>query len=182
MECKEYFTALIDAIQSAPLAEIGLSIEEIQKTIERGGSIFTCGNGGSALTASHYVTDWGKMSWVNRKVPLRAFCLSDNVGMLSAYANDISYEECFSHAVENYCQPGDLLIAVSGSGNSENVIKAVRIAKSLGVKTIGVIGFDGGKLREMCDIPVHFPVNDMQLAEDLHLSFGHIVMKKICDE
>lgn len=120
------------------------------------------------------------MCWVNKGIPLRAYCLSDNVGMLTAYANDIAYDECYSRVIENYGQSGDILIVVSGSGNSKNVINAVNTAKEQGILTILVIGFDGGKLKRMSDISVHFPVCDTQLAEDLHLSFGHYVMKQIC--
>lgn len=182
MRSHEYFAALQDAIEEAPHVQIERSIDLIKETLQDGGTVFTCGNGGSALTASHYITDWGKMSWVNRKVPLRAYCLSDNIGMLTAYANDISYDDCYSSAIQNYGKPADLLILVSGSGNSPNVINAALSAKKMGIRTIGVVGYDGGKLKDICDVSVHFPVNDMQLAEDLHLSFGHIVMKQICNE
>ena len=177
---KSYFESLIQAAGQAPAKDIERAILDINRAINEGRSIFTCGNGGSALTASHFVTDWTKMSWVNKRKQLRAFCLNDNIGALTAYANDINYESIFATALESYASVGDVLMAVSGSGNSENVLAAAKVAKELGVNTIGLVGFDGGKLKGMVDICVHFKVNDMQIVEDLHLSIGHIIMKATC--
>ena len=143
--------------------------------------MFTCGNGGSASTASHYVTDWGKMRFVNKELKFKSLCLSDNIGMLTAYGNDISYNNIFDYSLSNYGSEGDVLVAVSGSGNSENVVNAVKKAKELGIITICVVGYDGGALSDICDHVIHFEVNDMQICEDLHLSFGHVVMKALCE-
>ncbi len=180
MEPLKYFSELKLAIQKAPIDAINAAIKEIQIAIDDGKNVFVCGNGGSALTASHYVTDWGKMRWVNKNKQFKVFCLSDNVGMLTAYSNDVSYHDVFSEALKNYGASGDVLIVVSGSGNSENVVKALATASEMGVITIGVSGFLGGKVKEFADISVHFEVSDLQIVEDLHLSFGHIVMKQLC--
>ena len=106
-------------------------------------------------------------------------CFSDNIGVLTAYANDLAYENIFDEQLASYANSGDLLIAISGSGNSKNILKAVEKAKEIGVSTIGVTGFDGGRLHSEVDLGINFPVFDMQLCEDLHLSFGHFIMKEL---
>lgn len=180
MRSRQYMSALASATNTCDFDAIDTAVEVIRTAVEAGKTIFTCGNGGSASTASHYVTDWSKMRLVNKELPFRAYCLSDNIGMLTAYANDLNYANIFDKSLINYAVPGDVLVLISGSGNSQNVINAAQQASKLGLTTIAVVGFDGGKLKPMCHHCVHFEVDDMQLAEDLHLSFGHIVMKSIC--
>lgn len=180
MITEKYFELLIKSAQAAPINAINQAVNLINTAVENDKTIFVCGNGGSALTASHYVTDWSKMRWINKKEKLKAYCLSDNIGMLTAYANDLCYEDVFSEPLKNYSSTGDLLVVVSGSGNSENVVRAIKTAKILGLATVGLSGFAGGQVRELSDVSVHFPVSDMQIVEDLHLSFGHIVMKSLC--
>lgn len=181
MKTKEYFKQLVNAVQSAPTQSIDNAVKLIHEAIVNGRTIFVCGNGGSAQTASHFVTDWAKMRWVNKQKKFKAYCLSDNIGMLSAYSNDLSYIDVFSEPLRNYAESGDLLIVVSGSGNSENVVRALEVSKQIGMYSIGLCGYSGGQVKELSDIAVHFPVNDMQIVEDLHLSFGHIVMKQLCE-
>lgn len=180
MLADKYFRLLISAVENAPLESIERSILVINETVNAGRNIFVCGNGGSAQTASHFVTDWSKMRWVNKRKQFKAYCLSDNIGMLSAYGNDLTFSDIFCEPLQNYASEGDLLIVISGSGNSENVIRALKTAKDMGLRTIGLSGFSGGLVKKIAEISVHFPVNDMQIVEDLHLSFGHIVMKQIC--
>ena len=181
MDANQYFAKLSDSIKKIPFERIDTAVEIIRDAVEKQKWVFTCGNGGSASTASHYITDWGKMRLVNKGLNFKALCLSDNIGMLTAYANDISFEDIFNYPLSNYASEGDILIAVSGSGNSQNVVNAVKRAKDLGLTTICVVGYDGGKLAQICDHVVHFQIDDMQICEDLHLSFGHIVMKALCD-
>ena len=178
--CEKYFSELIKAASEAPTQSVTDATDLLKRTVERNSCIYTCGNGGSALTASHFVTDWTKMSWVNRRQQFRSICLNDNIGMLTAYANDLSYEEVFSESLRSYGNKGDVLVVVSGSGNSKNIINAVNAAQAIGMETIGLVGFDGGEVKSLVDICVHFEVFDMQIVEDLHLSFGHIVMKELC--
>jgi D-sedoheptulose 7-phosphate isomerase len=147
--------------------------------INNNNKIMCCGNGGSASTASHYVTDWVKFAQTQNKKKLNAICLSDNIGMLTAYANDIDYDAVFSEQVKSYGENKDLLICVSGSGNSTNLLKAVEVAKQQNIRTMAVVGYDGGQLIKKCDYKVHIPSFDMQICEDIHLIFGHVVMKKI---
>lgn len=182
MQTSKYYDLLKVTIDKTDYSQIDLAVDMIRSTIANGNWVFTCGNGGSALTASHFVTDWGKMKWVNQKKQFKTMCLSDNVGMVTAYSNDISYADTFSESLGNYGSDGDLLVLISGSGNSVNVVNAAIRARELGIKTIGVLGFSGGSLKSICDIAVHFPVDDMQVSEDLHLSFGHIVMKALCSD
>ena len=165
-----------------------LDIQEIEKAITlitekslAGKTIAVCGNGGSALTASHYITDWNKMVNLENGRRFNGFCLSDNIGLITAYANDLSYDDVFSEQVKNLLLPGDLLITVSGSGNSENVVRATEVANSLGVTTLTISGYDGGKLKEKSDYSVWIKSFDMQICEDAHILFGHIVMKQLCD-
>ena len=180
MLADKYFQFLISAAKNAPLENIDRAISVINETVNAGQNIFVCGNGGSAQTASHFVTDWSKMRWVNKRKKFKAYCLSDNIGMLSAYGNDLTFSDIFCEPLQNYASKGDLLIVVSGSGNSENIIRVLETAKDMGLRTIGLSGFSGGAVKKLAEISVHFPVDDMQIVEDLHLSFGHIVMKQIC--
>ena len=155
-------------------------IEMIKATFENGKKIITCGNGGSASTASHYITDWNKMVNLATGKKFRGISLCDNVGLITAYGNDLSYADVFAGQIEALMDEGDLLVAVSGSGNSPNVLKAIAAARSAGGKVLGVVGYDGGKMMPMCDYNVWVPSFDMQLCEDVHLMFGHMVMKTLC--
>lgn len=178
----EYRTELARVLASFPPGEIEKAVSLILETWHQGAQILTCGNGGSASTASHYVTDWGKMSYFCTRRPLHGHCLNDNIGMLTAYGNDNGYDQVFSLAVENYGRAGDLLVVVSGSGNSPNVVKAVETAKARGMRTLAICGFDGGKVKQLADQSVWVRSHDMQICEDCHLVFGHFVMKALTGE
>jgi len=146
-----------------------------------GKQIITLGNGGSSLTALHFINDWNKSVFLKWRRPFRGRCLVDNVGLVMSYANDISFEDVFVEQLRNVLQTGDLVIAISGSGNSENVIRAVQYANENSATTLGLCGYDGGKLKKFAQNYVWVPVNDMQLAEDIHMIFGHIVMQNLCE-
>ena len=167
----------MDSLDKSDLKE---AIELIRDKAFAGKKIAVCGNGGSALAASHYITDWNKM--VNLKTGKRfnGICLSDNIGLITAYANDLSYSDIFSEQVKNLMLPGDLLITISGSGNSENVVRATEVANDLEITTLTISGYNGGKLREISDYSVSINSFDMQICEDAHVVFGHLVMKSIC--
>ena len=136
-----------------------------------------CGNGGSASTASHMQNDFNKgiSEYVDKK--FNFYCLSDNVSTMMAVANDIGYEEVFRFPLINKITDKDLFIGISGSGNSKNVINAAEYAKECGAKVLGITGYSGGKLKEMADYRMHVDENDMQIAEDLHMTFDHMMMK-----
>jgi len=142
--------------------------------------IITLGNGGSAMTALHFITDWNKMTYLATGKPFRGRSLVDNIGLMTAYANDMSYADVFAEQIKNIAAPGDLIIAISGSGNSENVIRAVSTANEIGCETLGLCGFDGGRLKQAAKHVIWVDVDDMQICEDAHAIFGHIVMKSLC--
>lgn len=175
-----YFTAHASLAQQLDINDFQRGISMVRTAFEGGKKILTCGNGGSALTASHYITDWNKMVNLATSKKFRGICLCDNVGLITAYGNDLSYADIFAGQVDAIMDEGDLLIAVSGSGNSSNVIRAIEAARHAGGKVLGVLGYDGGKIKPMCDHTVWVKSFDMQLCEDVHLMFGHMVMKTLC--
>ena len=140
---------------------------------ERGARIFFLGNGGSAATASHWVNDLTR--WRGR--PFRALSLTENVALLTAVANDFGYEHVFRQQLENLMGPGDMVVAISASGNSPNVVEAIQYANDNGAVTVGLTGFDGGRLREIAQIVVHAPTNKGEYgpAEDVHMILDHLV-------
>ena len=175
-----YIDQLSRTVEALDIAEVEQAIFLIKNVIAKGSKIATCGNGGSATTASHYITDWNKMAFQHCGQRINGICLNDNVGLLTAYANDMSYDDVFAEQVKSSLNPSDLLITVSGSGNSRNVVRATEVANQLGVTTLAICGFDGGQLRKISNASVWIDSMDMQICEDLHLVFGHMVMKSIC--
>jgi len=158
--------------------EAGVAL--VRATFEAGRQIIACGNGGSAYAASHFIMEWNKMVTVATGKKFRGISLCDNLGMVTAFANDVSFEEIFAGQLRAILEPGDLVIALSASGNSPNVIKAVDYANGAGAQTLAVVGYDGGRLKQVARHSVWVPSFDMQLCEDVHLMFGHIVMKALC--
>jgi D-sedoheptulose 7-phosphate isomerase len=175
-----YLDRLSTALALIDRTTLDNAISVIHAAWQRGSQIITCGNGGSAMTALHFVTDWGKLVPMTTGRVLRARSLLDNVGLLTAYANDVSYADVFSGQLQNILCPGDVVIAISGSGNSPNVIKAIEFANGAGAETIGLCGFSGGLLRQIAQHVVWVPADDMQLCEDAHAIFGHIVVQTLC--
>lgn len=169
-------------IESLSYQEVGDAIALIEETVKNGKRIAVCGNGGSAVAASHYITDWNKMIYSHTGLKFNGICLSDNIGLITAYSNDLSYDKVFSEQVKNLLDVGDLLITLSGSGNSENVIKATNVANKMKVNTLAICGYDGGKLKQVSNKSLWIRSNDMQLCEDAQVVFGHMVMKKLCGE
>ena len=176
-----YIKKLSSLLSNVDNNEMDHCISLVRAAWERKAQIITLGNGGSAMTALHFITDWSKMIFLKTGKPFYGRTLVDNIGLITAYSNDISYQDVFSEQLRNILKVGDLVIAISGSGNSENVIRAVDYANDFGVETIGLSGFDGGRLRKMAKHNLWVNSNDMQLVEDVHAMFGHIVMQDICD-
>lgn len=158
--------------------------EEIGKALlsayEDEKQVFIMGNGGSGSTASHFVCDINKGSCFNLEKKFKVFCLNDNIPTILAYANDLSYDKIFVEQLKNYLNKGDVVIGISGSGNSENVLQAVSYARGKGAKTIGLSGFGGGKLAKLADIPFVALINDMQKVEDVHMIVVHMLMQYLC--
>ncbi len=175
-----YLDRLAIVLAAMDREELDRGVGLIHDAWQRGAQIVTLGNGGSAMTALHFVTDWGKMVHLSTGRRLSARSLVDNMGLISAYANDISFADVFVEQLKNVLNPGDLVVSVSGSGNSENVIRAVDYANSVDAVTLGLCGFGGGRLREKAQHSVWVRSNDMQLCEDAHAIFGHIVMQSLC--
>lgn len=169
-------------IENIDHQEVEDAIDLISETVKNEKRIAVCGNGGSAMAASHYITDWNKMVYSHTGLKFNGICLSDNIGLITAYSNDLSYNEVFSEQVKNLLSKGDLLITLSGSGNSENVVKATEIANDIGINTLTICGFDGGKLKKISGKSVWIQSNDMQICEDAQTVFGHMVMKSLCKE
>jgi D-sedoheptulose 7-phosphate isomerase len=149
---------------------------------EQGKTVFIVGNGGSACTASHLCEDLGKGCLRQEDLcdesrrRLRVMSLTDNVGWLTAIGNDCGYDQIFVQQLMNFGQPGDLLVAISGSGNSPNVLKAVDWANRHGMKTIGMTGFDGGKLKQTAQAGIHVPLHDMGMVESVHICLIHWIV------
>jgi D-sedoheptulose 7-phosphate isomerase len=156
-------------------------IETLFEAFEAERTIFLVGNGGSAAAASHFGQDLAKgtLSSMQAKRRLRVIPLTDNIGFITALANDEGYESIFEQQLRNLARSGDVLIAISGSGNSPNVLRAVEYARSIGMRSIGVTGFDGGKLRALADESVHVPIEDMGMTEALHGVVFHLVMAQL---
>lgn len=155
------------------------ALEKIAKAIEsaekKGKQIFVMGNGGSAATASHIATDWSKTAERAGKPLIRCIALNDNTAFMTAIGNDLGYDELFSRQLKNLLNRGDLVVIISGSGNSPNVIKAAEYAQQTGAKTIAMTGFTGGKLRKMADICLHIPSDQYGVIEDMHMAAGSIL-------
>ncbi len=144
-----------------------------------GQTIFICGNGGSAATATHFGCDLSKRPLVEGQPRFRVVAITDNISLMTAVSNDISYDECFAEQIKSLVRPDDVLIAISGSGNSRNVIRAIEVADQMGATTIGFCGYDGGKMKPLVDIPVHVPSFNMAMVEDVHLMLEHAICEKL---
>ena len=153
-------------------------VETLYRGFEQGRTVFLAGNGGSAANASHFGQDLAKGTLASMAATrrFRVIPLTDNIGYITALANDEGYDSVFEQQLRNLATAGDLLVAISGSGNSPNVLRAVEYARSIGMTTIGVTGFDGGKLRAMADVRVHIPIEDMGMTEALHAVVFHAAM------
>ncbi len=141
--------------------------------------VFILGNGGSASTASHFVCDLGKNTRVKGSPNFRVMGLTDNMALFSALANDEGYENVFAQQLANHIQPGDVVIGISTSGNSPNVLNAIHLANSMGAKTIGFTGFDTGKLGSQVDVNLHVPSHSIEQVEDVHLVLEHLITKAL---
>jgi len=175
-----YLSRLGRVLDALDRQQLDNAVDVIAAAWQAGRQIITLGNGGSSLTALHFINDWNKSIYMASGKPFRGRSLVDNVGLLMSYGNDISFPDIFIEQLKNILEPGDLVLAISGSGNSENVIRAVRHANDNGAITLGLCGYRGGRLKELARHVVWADVDDMQLSEDVHAIFGHIVMQRLC--
>lgn len=172
----EYLELEREVLKKLDIDAINAAMNLIMEAYTAKKKIYIFGNGGSSATASHYQNDFNKglSEYVDTKFNFT--CLNDNVATLMAIANDIGFEEVFRFQLRNKLEPGDIVIAISGSGNSQNVILAVEYAKEHGNQVIGMTGYNGGKLKELADISLHVDINSMQITEDVHMIFDHLIM------
>ena len=172
---KSYFNKEIEVIEHLNIDAIHEAVEAIWDAYKRNATIYIFGNGGSAATASHFVCDFNKGISEKRENKFNFVCLSDNIPQMTAIANDYSFDDVFRYPLVCRLTPEDLVIAISGSGNSKNVIRAVEYAKEIGTPVIGITGYDGGKLKELSDYHMDAMIDDMQISEDLHMIFDHMI-------
>lgn len=172
---ERYLNEVVEMIRGLPRKDIRRMVEAVREAREQNRQLFLLGNGGSAATASHMACDLAKTSSMPGVKRIRAIALTDNVPLITAWGNDASYEDVFAEQLANLVQPGDLVIALSGSGNSPNVLRAVKVAKDVGARTVGLTGHPGGKLKGMVDISVVVPSRRIEQAEDAHLILDHLV-------
>lgn len=176
---REYANCVIDEIQKSDFATLAKIGELILKTKENHATIYTVGNGGSAATASHICNDLLKGCGVCGRPGFKTECLADSNAIMTCLGNDFDYESIFSIQLKAKAVKGDVLIAFSGSGNSENVIRAVKLAKEMGVTVVGFTGRDGGKLAPLCDLVLIAPTQSMERIEDLHMLYAHAMCSTI---
>jgi len=171
-----YIASLCSAAQAADIPAIERGIAALREVCVRRGRIFTMGNGGSAALADHFAADFEKNAFPGGPRP-RITSLSAQTAKILAYGNDIAFDSVFAEQLKAQGDAGDVAIMISASGNSPNIVKAVEMARSLGMTVIGLSGFTGGKLREMSDIPIHFACPSYEITEDLHNMVCHMFVK-----
>jgi len=172
---KGYFQRVAAVLAEIPAEPVEQIIEIMKDAQANGRRIFLFGNGGCSANASHIVTDLVKSVVHPDRPRFKAFCLSDNTPMLTAYANDVSYDAVFAGPLAALAAPGDVALALSGSGNSPNVLAALERARAMGLTRVGLTGRDGGKLAPLCDVSVIVPTDSMQIIEDAHLVILHAI-------
>jgi D-sedoheptulose 7-phosphate isomerase len=172
-----YSSRLQEVLASSDWSSVNLLARDLLRCWQENRQVFFCGNGGSAGNAVHLANDF--LYGIAKKTGggLRVQALSANPAVMTCLANDVGYEAIFSEQLAVQAQAGDLLIALSGSGNSPNIIRVIEQAKVMDVKSYAILGFTGGKSKMLADVPIHFPVKDMQIAEDMQLIVGHMMMQ-----
>lgn len=186
LETGAYFDSVKATLDAMDRTAINRFVEELLAVRQRGGTIYVFGNGGSAATAVHFYSDLLKGVSYGLKNRFRIQCFNDNVSAITCIANDLSYTDVFSEPLKNFAKPGDMVVGISCSGNSPNVIKAVEYAKAQGLVTVGLGAYTGGKLQALSDVFLHAKVDSFEVSEDVHMVIIHLVktllMLKLKDE
>ena len=172
-----YITTLQETLDKLDKAEILAFANILENARKKGNKVFIFGNGGSGSTASHFACDINKGVSMGLKKRHRIIALTDNIPTMLAISNDMSYDDVFVEQLKNFIEPGDVVVGISGSGNSKNIIKAIEYANALNNLTVGITGFGGGKLRDIAAASVNANYNDMQISEDIHMMLVHVLMK-----
>jgi D-sedoheptulose 7-phosphate isomerase len=178
---KQYKAALLEAIERIDMSRVEQAIEWFREARDSSRHIFVCGNGGSASTASHFTCDIVKGASYNRDTRFRIMALGDSLATLTAYSNDVGYDCVFVEQLKNFVQAGDLVMCISGSGNSPNVVRAMEYANSIGCKTIALTGRDGGQLGPLAQLNIQVAVPHMGRIEDAHMVVCHMIAYHFMD-
>ena len=180
-DIEDYLRIERETLEKLDVSEISRAINVLLGALEDERTVYVFGNGGSGSTASHFAGDFNK--GVSEGLPkvFRFQCLNDNIPTLMAVANDFDYSEVFVYQLRGRVKPGDVVMAISGSGNSKNVVKAAEYAREQGATVIGLTGYSGGRLKALSDVSLHVPADSMQIAEDVHLIFDHLMMAVLCE-
>jgi len=176
-----YFQRVADVLPRIPAGPVEHIIDILKDAQAHRRQIFLFANGGSSANASHLVNDFVKNVRVPGRPRMRVFCLNDNTPLLTALANDLSYDAVFADPLAAVAEPGDVALALSGSGNSPNVLRAMEVARAMGLVCIGLTGRDGGLLAPLCDVAVIVPTDSMQIIEDAHLVILHAIYLGLCE-
>ena len=179
MQAQHYIDLVKSTLDALDPKALEALVEAFHTTYEKGGNIYTMGNGGSGASASHAAGDFLKGASYGLDKRFRMICLNDNLPLMMAIANDIGWESIFVEPLKNFLSPNDLVIGISGSGNSKNVVNALEYANAQGATTVAMSGFKGGKISEIATINVHAPVMDMEVTEDVHMVIFNIVKKQM---
>jgi D-sedoheptulose 7-phosphate isomerase len=174
-----YMKEIQKGFESIDVSKLEKVVNVLDSVISRNGTIYTCGNGGSSSIAEHFVCDFLKGISTSTAVQPIIHSLSTNTPTITAVANDISYDDIFSFQLERYGKDGDLLLCVSSSGNSPNILKALSMAKSKNIETISFVGFSGGGAKDICDNCIHIPIQNYGIVEDIHHSLMHLLAQFI---
>ena len=172
-----YVKKLFEALNTISIRNLDKASDEIRKTIKKNGTIYVCGNGGSAAIANHYVVDFLKFFREKSNLKPKIISFSNSIETISAISNDIDYKFIFKYQAETYCKKNDLIIIISSSGNSKNIIEIVKYAKSKKIKTIGFSGFKGGYLKRNSNISVHVNSQNYGMSEDSHHILMHLTLQ-----
>lgn len=176
-----YAKRLSFVLESSSWAQVEMLAMDMESGWKSGRQVFFCGNGGSAGNAIHLANDFVYGVAKSHGGGIRAISLSANPSVITCLANDIGYDQIYSEQLAVQGREGDLLIALSGSGNSPNIVNVLEQAKSMGIRSYAILGYSGGRCKEIADIPIHFAIDDMQISEDMQLVVGHMLMQWLYD-
>ena len=179
MQAQQYIDLVKSTLDALDPKALDALVEAFHTTYEKGGNIYTMGNGGSGASASHAAGDFLKGASYGLDKRFKMICLNDNLPSMMAIANDIGWESIFVEPLKNFLSEDDLVIGISGSGNSKNVVNALEYANANGATTVAMSGFKGGKISQIANINVHAPVMDMEVTEDVHMVIFNIVKKQM---
>lgn len=179
---KNYIEKLTAALQLGGMKQVPLLGVALMDAWRAGNHIYLCGNGGSAGNAIHLANDLIYGAGLSDGLGLRVEALSANSAVITCLANDLGYADIYSQQLKVKAKQGDVLVALSGSGNSLNVVKAIEVGNQIGMKTFAILGYSGGRCKDIAQFPIHFAIDDMQVAEDLQLIVGHMCMQWLCQQ